>query len=76
MTSRGKLLLGLTLAFLMGAIVGLAIGGYGGFRLRMSFVNDECLYKEARDVQSHVVTLKHLRAGEWFVTYSCGSRIC
>ncbi len=64
MESRSKLLLGLDLVFLVGAIVGLVIGGYGGARFGMSFVLDESLYKDARDVQSQVVTLKHLRAGE------------
>ncbi len=61
MTSRRKSILGLGLAFLVGGIVGLAIGGYGGFRWGRSGVIDECMYKDARAVQSQVVILKHLR---------------
>ena len=64
MESRSKSLLGLALMFLVGAIVGLVIGGYGGARFGMSFILDESLYKDARDVQSQIVTLRHLRAGE------------
>ncbi len=64
MESRSKSLLSLALVFLVGAIVGLVIGGYGGARFGMSFVLDKSLYKDARDVQSQVVTLRHLRAGE------------
>ena len=63
MTSRSKAVLGLVLAFLVGAVVGLAIGGYGGFRFGTSFILDKALFKDARAVQSHVATLQHLRAG-------------
>lgn len=64
MASRRKLILGFGLAFLVGGIVGLAIGGYGGFRLGRSGIIDECLYKNASAIQSHIVILKHLRAGK------------
>lgn len=64
MESRSKSRLGFALVFLVGAIVGLVIGGYGGARFGMSNVLDESLYKDAGDVQSQVVTLRHLRAGE------------
>jgi hypothetical protein len=64
MTSRRKLILGLGLAFLVGGVVGLAIGGYGGFRFGRSGIIDECLYKDAGAIQSYVVILKHLRAGK------------
>ena len=62
MAVKRKSLLGLGLAFLVGGIVGLAIGGYGGFRLGRSRIIDECLYKAARTIQSYVVILKHVRA--------------
>jgi hypothetical protein len=64
MEKRSKSLLGFALVFFMGAIVGLVIGGYGGARYGMSFVLDECLYRDAGGVQSQVVILRHLRAGE------------
>ncbi len=64
MTSRRKSILGLGLAFLVGGIVGLAIGGYGGLRLGRTSIIDECLYKDARAVQSQIVILKHLRAAQ------------
>jgi len=62
MARRRKSLVGLGLAFLVGGVVGLAIGGYGGFRLGRSAIIDECMYKDARAIQSQVVALKHLRA--------------
>lgn len=64
MENRSKSLLGLALVFLVGAIVDLVISRYGGARFGMSFVLDKSLYKDVRDVQSQVVTLRHLRAGE------------
>lgn len=64
MTSRSKLLLGLALAFIIGAVIGLVGGGYGGLRSGKSSILDKCLYRDARVVQSHIVTLKHLRVGE------------
>ena len=62
MRSGRKTLLGLVIALLVGAIVGVAAGGYCGFRLGMSHIIDECLYKDAKDVQSYVSILKHLKA--------------
>ena len=64
MTSRSKLLLSLALAFVVGAVIGLAGGGYGGLRLGKSSILNACLYNDARDVQIYVVTLKHLRMGK------------
>src|SRR4030043_1758094 len=64
MTSRRKSIVGLGLAFLVGSVVGLAIGGYGGFRWGRSGIIDKCLYKDAGAIQSHVVILKHLRAAQ------------
>ncbi|MCJ7663234.1 MAG: hypothetical protein MUO24_03225 [Desulfobacterales bacterium] len=62
MAGNRKFLLGLGLVFLAGGIVGLALGGYGGFRLGRSGIMDACLYKDARAIQTHVVILKHVRA--------------
>lgn len=62
MARRRKSIVGLGLAFLVGGVVGLAIGGYGGFRWGRSGIIDECLYKDAGAIQSHIVILKHLRA--------------
>jgi hypothetical protein len=64
MTGKGKLLLGLTVVFLVGAVLGVVGGGYGGYRLGTSRILNECLVKDAKAVRSHAVTLKHLRAGE------------
>jgi hypothetical protein len=62
MARRRKSIIGLGLAFLVGGVVGLAIGGYGGLHLERSAIIDECMYKDARNIQSHVVILKHVRA--------------
>lgn len=63
MPSRGKFLLSLGLAFLGGAVVGLAIGGSVGY-LVWTQMRNEFIYKDARDVQLQVPILKHLREGE------------
>ena len=52
------------LILLLGVIAGAAAGAYGGFRAGNAPILNECLYKDARDVQEAVVTLKHLRGGE------------
>jgi hypothetical protein len=49
---------------LLGAVVGAAAGGYGGVRYGSAWIVNECIHKDARDIQKTVVTLKHLRAGE------------
>ena len=64
MQSRGKFLLGLALAFLGGAVIGLAIGGYEGFSHGSSYTHHDYIYRDARDVQSQVVILRHLRKEE------------
>ena len=64
MQSRGKFLLGLALAFLGGAVIGLAIGGYEGFSYGSSYLNHYYIYRDARDAQSQVVILRHLRMEE------------
>jgi hypothetical protein len=61
---KTKSLLAYVLVFFAGAIVGLAIGGYGGARYGMSFILNESLYRDAGEVQSQVAALRHLRAGE------------
>jgi hypothetical protein len=64
MAGKRKFILGLGLVFLAGGAVGLAIGGYGGLRSGRSGIINECMYKDARAIQSHVVILKHLRAAQ------------
>jgi low affinity Fe/Cu permease len=51
------------LIFVVGIAIGLAIGGYGGTRLGASFILNETLYKDAKEVQTQVDVLRHLRAG-------------
>jgi len=62
MASRRKFLLRLGLAFLAGGVVGLAIGGYFGTHLMVSYFGNNWLHEQADDVQSRIVILKHLRA--------------
>ena len=64
MRNRRKSIVGLGLAFLVGGVVGLVIGGFVGFRSGQSRIIDECMYKDAKGIQTHVVILKHLRAGK------------
>jgi hypothetical protein len=64
MESKKKLILGFGLAFLVGGIVGLAIGGYVGMHLMVSYFGNNWLHEQADDVQSRIVILKHVRAGQ------------
>jgi hypothetical protein len=64
MDGKRKLLIGLALAFLAGGLVGLAIGGYVGARLMVSYFGNNWLHEQASDVQSRIFILKHLRAAE------------
>lgn len=64
MASRKKALVSLGLAFLAGCIIGLAIGGYGGMRLMVSYFGNNWLHEQADDVLSRIVILKHVRAAE------------
>ena len=64
MVSKLKFLIALVLAFLVGGVVGLAAGGCGGFRFGMSFILNNCIPKDAREVVSRVAILKQLRAGK------------
>jgi hypothetical protein len=52
------------LLLVLGVLLGAAAGGYYGVRTGHASILNECLDKDARDVQSSVVTLRHLRAGE------------
>ena len=52
------------LLLVLGVLLGAAAGGYYGVRSGHASILNECLDKDARDVQSSVVTLRHLRAGE------------
>lgn len=63
MENRTKFIAGLSVAFLVGAAGGLALGGYGGFRLAAGSILDGCVSRDAREIQTRVATLKDLRAG-------------
>jgi hypothetical protein len=52
------------LLLIAGAILGIAAGGYGAWRYANAQVLNECLYADARQVQTAVAALKLLRAGE------------
>jgi hypothetical protein len=52
------------LLLVLGVLLGAAGGGYFGVRSGHAVILNQCLDKDARDVQSSVVTLRHLRAGE------------
>jgi hypothetical protein len=53
------------LLLIVGAIVGFAAGGYGGWRYaNTAGVLNQSLYADARQVQTSVAALKLLRAGE------------
>lgn len=64
MAGKGKQLMGLILAFIVGGVLSLVIGGYWGFQRGVSTILNECLTGDARAVRSHVATLKHFRAGQ------------
>ncbi len=64
MEKKGRTLVGGIVGILLGTVLGLVIGGAVGMERGMSSVVDRALHKDARDVQSQIVTLKHLRAGE------------
>ena len=52
------------LLLVAGAILGIAAGGYGGWRLGSASIVNECIYADARQIQTGVAALKLLRAGE------------
>lgn len=53
-----------TLLVVVGAILGIAAGGYAGWRHGSASILNECLYADARQIQTAVAALKLLRAGE------------
>jgi len=64
MVIRKKTIVGLVLAFLVGRVIGLAGGGYGGMRLMVSNFGNNWLHEQADDIRSRIVILKHIRAAE------------
>ena len=64
MAGKGKQLIGLALVFIVGGGLGLVIGGYWGFQRGFTTILNEALTLDAKDVRSHVATLKHFRVGE------------
>jgi hypothetical protein len=64
MEGKKRIIVGLGLAFLVGGMVGLAIGGYVGMRLMFSYFGNNWLHEQAADVQARIVILKHLRSAE------------
>jgi hypothetical protein len=64
MNSRKKVLFGLGIAFLVGGVVGLAIGGYAGMHMMFSYFGNNWLHEQADDIQSRIVILQHLRGGK------------
>lgn len=52
------------LLVIVGAILGIAAGGYGGWRYGNAAILNECLYADARQIQTAIAALKLLRAGE------------
>jgi hypothetical protein len=64
MESKRKLIFSLALAFLAGGVVGLAIGGYVGMNLMVSYFGNNWLHEQTDDVLSRIVILKHVRSGQ------------
>lgn len=60
----GKALAGVLAGIIVGAVLGLVVGWGLGMERGASSIVDMSINKDARDVQSQVATLKHLRAGE------------
>lgn len=52
------------LLLVLGLLLGAGAGGYFGVRSGHAMILDECLDKDARDIQRSVVALRELRAGE------------
>ena len=55
---------GIILGVIMVAIASLLIGGYGGSQLAATYLVDQYINKDARDVQKQVTALQHLQAGD------------
>ena len=60
MTTRTKLLIGISTAFVLGA----AGGGYVSFGLGIRFVLDSAVYGDANAIEHYVDTLERMRADE------------
>ena len=52
---------GLVIASIVGGLVGMGLGGYGGFKYGVSLILNRALKKDAGDIQTYVDTLNHLR---------------
>jgi len=64
MNSEGKSKGGMILGGIMIAIASLLVGGYGGAQLTATFLLNQALSKDARDVQKQVKALRDLQAGD------------
>jgi hypothetical protein len=64
MKSRKKAIVGLGIAFFVGGVVGVAIGGYVASHLMASYFGNNWLHEQADDIQSRIVILQHLRGGK------------
>ncbi|MES9936617.1 MAG: hypothetical protein ABW153_09240 [Sedimenticola sp.] len=60
----GKALVGVLAGIIVAAVLGLFVGWSLGMERGESSIVDMTVNKDARDVQSQIATLKHLRAGE------------
>src|SRR5215213_8870505 len=52
------------LLLIVGVLVGVAAGGYGGIRYGSGLMLNDCMHQAARDVERLVAMLKHVRAGQ------------
>lgn len=64
MVTRRAFLVSLGAAFLVGGLIGLAAGAFGGYRWGVALVLDSALGKDAREIGARVATLNHLWLGE------------
>ena len=64
MNSEVKSKGGMILGGIMIAIASLLVGGYGGAQLTATFLLNQALDKDARDVQKQVKALRNLQAGD------------
>ena len=64
MVTRRTFLVGLGVAFLVGALSGLATGAFAGYRSGFAAVVNSALVKDAREIGARIATLNHLWLGE------------
>lgn len=64
MTTKRNALAGMVIALIVGGAAGGAIGGRLGYQAGFAAVLNDALSYDARDVASHVASLRALRAGE------------